>query len=376
LGCLKYGEDGKPEEIKVATTNVRWLSAGGSTFIAPIIDRWDNDYGKSHPLHINYLPVGSGGGIDRLRKGYGDFIATDAPLTDDQLQELPPVVQFPVIAGPVCVICNLPGLKTPLRLSGRTLAASMQARSTIGRTPQLPETIQAPHFLMHPLLLCIASDGSGTTQIFTNYLSAVSATWKTKAGQGLTVNWPKGIGANGSNAVLSAVKGSVGAIGYGELAYAKAAGMPAASIQNRAGDFIAPSPVSAFLAVNASIDLLAKDLRTPIIDPPATAKGAYPITGLFFILIPKDNKGLPGDQAALRDYIAYALSRGTGSGRGAFVCQTSASGSTARAGAPGATDPKRPAYQLNLAGNRRAGLHARAHPDRYRSLYRDGSSLE
>jgi phosphate transport system substrate-binding protein len=153
-------------------------------------------------------------------------------------------------------------------------------------------------------------DGSGTTSIFTNYLSKVSPTWLNKYGHGLTVNWPAGIAENGSNAVLSAVKGSVGAIGYLELRYAKVAGMPVAAIQNRAGEFVEPSPASASLAVNAAIDILAKDLRTPIVDPPATAKGAYPITGLSFILIPKDNTGLNGDQAALRDYIAYALSTG------------------------------------------------------------------
>jgi phosphate transport system substrate-binding protein len=141
-------------------------------------------------------------------------------------------------------------------------------------------------------------------------LSKVSATWKTKEGQGLSVSWPVGAGANGSNGVLNVVKGSVGAIGYLELAYAKRSGMPVASIQNQAGEFVEPSPTSASLAVNAAIDVLAKDLRTPIVDPPATAKGAYPITGLSFILIPKDNKSTDGEQEALRDYISYALTTG------------------------------------------------------------------
>ncbi len=310
VGCHNYGEDGKPEEITPANGKVRWLSAGGSTFIAPLIDRWDSDYGKSHPLHINYLPVGSGGGIDRLRKGYGSFAASDAPLADDQLQGLPPIVQFPVTAGPVCVTYNLPGLKTGLRLSGATLAGIYAGDIVSWQDPAIARDNPGSALPHAPVIVVHRSDGSGTTSIFTNYLSKVSATWKTKAGQGLTVNWPKGVGANGSNAVLSAVQGSVGAIGYLELAYAKKAGMPVASIQNRAGEFVEPSPASASLAVNAAIDVLAKDLRTPIVDPPATAKGAYPITGLSFILIPKDDKGLDGDQAALRDYIAYALTTG------------------------------------------------------------------
>lgn len=310
-GCKNhYGEDGKPEEI-TAGTNTRWLSAAGSTFIEPIIDRWDSDYGKSHALHINYLSVGSGGGIDRLRKGYGAFAASDAPLSDEQLQGLPPIVQFPVTAGPVCVTYNLAGLKAALRLSGKTLAGIYAGDIVSWQDPAISHDnpgVALPHA---SVIVVHRSDGSGTTSIFTNYLSAVSVTWKAKAGQGLSVNWPKGVGADGSNAVLSTVQGNVGAIGYLELAYAKKAGMPVASIQNRAGEFVEPSPASASVAVNAAIDVLAKDIRTPIVDPPTTAKGAYPITGLSFILIPKDIKGgINGDQAALRDYIAYALTTG------------------------------------------------------------------
>jgi phosphate transport system substrate-binding protein len=311
-GCKNhYGEDGKPADDNItAGSNIRTLSAGGSTFIEPIIDRWDSDYGKSHSLHINYLPVGSGGGIDRLRHGYGAFSASDAPLADDQLQGLPAIVQFPVTAGPVCVTYNLPGLKAPLRLSGTTLAGIYAGGIVTWQDPAIAHDNPGAALPHAPVIVVHRLDGSGTTSIFTNYLSKVSPTWMNKYGHGLTVNWPAGIAENGSNAVLSAVKGSVGAIGYLELRYAKAAGMPVAAIQNRAGEFVEPSPASASLAVNAAIDILAKDLRTPIVDPPATAKGAYPITGLSFILIPKDSNGLNGDQKALRDYIAYALTTG------------------------------------------------------------------
>jgi phosphate transport system substrate-binding protein len=312
-GCKNhYGEDGKPAEDKItAGTNTRSLAAAGSTFIEPLIDRWDSDYGKSHSLHINYLPVGSGAGIDRLRQGYGAFSVSDAPLGDDQLQGLPPIVQFPVTAGPVCVIYNLPGLKTPLKLSGSTLARIYAGEVATWQDPAIAHEnpgVALPHA---PVIVVHRSDGSGTTSIFTNYLSKASATWMTKSGAGLSVKWPTGLGENGSNAVLSTVATNIGAVGYLELSYAKKAGMPFASIQNRAGEFVVPSPASASLAVNAAIDILAKDIRTPIVDPPATAKGAYSITGLSFILIPKDNKnGLDGDQVALKDYIAYALTTG------------------------------------------------------------------
>lgn len=313
LGCngKHYGEDGKPDDETItSTSNVRWLAASGSTFIEPLIDRWDSDYGKSHQLHINYRAVGSGGGLDDLRKGYGAFAATDAPLTDEQLQVLPSIIQFPVTAGPVCLIYNLPDLKAPLRLSGATVAKIFTGQLTNWQDPAITSENPGATLPRAAIIVMHRSDGSGTTSIFTNYLSSVSPIWKMKYHQGLTVNWPVGVASNGSNAVLNAVKGSVGAIGYAELAYAKKAGLPVASIQNRAGEFVAPSPESAYLAVNAAVDSLAKDLRTPVVDPPPTAKGAYPITGLSFILIRKDNGAIQGDQKALKDYIAYALTTG------------------------------------------------------------------
>lgn len=311
IGCHNYSEDGKPADDSVTSTSkVRWLAASGSTFIEPLIDRWDSDYGKSHDLHINYLPVGSGAGVDNLRKGYAAFAATDDPLSDDQLKSLRPVVQFPVTAGPVCAIYNLPGLKAPLKLNGTTLARIYAGEIVSWQDPAITSENLGSMLPREPIIVVHRTDGSGTTSIFTSYLSKVSPTWNTKYGQGLTVSWPEGVGGNGSNAVLNAVKGSLGAIGYAELAYAKKAGLPVALIQNRAGEFVAPSPQSAYLAVNAAVDVLAKDLRTPIVDPPATARGAYPITGLSFILIPKDNGTIQGDQKALRDYIAYALTNG------------------------------------------------------------------
>jgi phosphate transport system substrate-binding protein len=197
-----------------------------------------------------------------------------------------------------------------LRLSGTTVARIYAGEIINWQDPAIMSENPGSALPHAPVIVVHRLDGSGTTSIFTNYLGSVSPTWKTKYGQGLTVNWPVGIGGNGSNAVLNMVKGSVGAIGYGELAYAKNTGLPVASIQNRAGEFVVPSPQSASLAVNAAVDALAKDLRTPIVDPPATAKGSYPITGLSFISIPKDNGILQGDQKALRDYIAYALTTG------------------------------------------------------------------
>jgi phosphate transport system substrate-binding protein len=310
LGCLKYGEEGRPEEVKGKTTDKQPFFASGSTFIAPLITRWGNDYEKSHPVHVNYHPIGSGGGIDNLRKGMGAFAASDAPLSDDQLQGLPAIVQIPVSAGPVCVIYNLSGLNAPLRLSGKTLAGIYAGDIISWQDPAIARENPGAKLPHSAIIVVHRSDGSGTTNIFTTYLSKVSPGWMTRFGQGLAVKWPAGIGEDGSNAVLATVKQTPGTIGYLELTYAKQAGVPVASIQNKAGEFVVPSPESAYLAVSAATGGLAQDLRTPIVDPPATAKGAYPISGLTFILIPKDNQHSGEEQAALKGFIAYSLTTG------------------------------------------------------------------
>jgi phosphate ABC transporter phosphate-binding protein len=308
-GC-NISEEGKTEETKVVTTQIRSLSASGSTAIEPLIDRWSKDYAQTHPVEVNYRPTGSGGGIDNLRRGYGAFAASDAPLADNQLQGLPPIVQIPVSTGPVCVVYNLPGLKTPLRLSGKTLAGIYSSEIISWQDPAIASENPGAALPHAAIIVVHRADGSGTTSILTNYLSKVSPAWAAKYGANISIKWPAGIGVNGSRAVLSTVMGTPGTIGYLELTFARASSVPVASIQNRAGEYVAPSPASAYAAVNASADALAKDLRTSIVDPPATAKGAYPITGITFILIPKDNKSTDGEQEALKDYLTYALSTG------------------------------------------------------------------
>lgn len=309
VGC-DYDENGKTKEPHWQATNVQPFVASGSTFIAPLITRWGSDYEKSHPVHVNYQPIGSGGGIENLRHGVGAFVASDAPLSDDQLKGLPAIVQIPVTAGPVCIIYNMPGLKEPLRFSGTTVAGifggdiiSWQDAAIARDNPG----VKLPHAA---IIVVHRSDGSGTTSILTNYLSRVSPSWSKKLGSGLAVQWPAGIGGEGSRGVLFAVKHNPGTIGYLELNYARDANVAFASIQNRAGEWVVPTPQSAYLAVTAGTEMLAQDVRTPIVDPPSSAKGAYPITGLSYILIPKDNQEPGPEQQLLKGYIEYALSTG------------------------------------------------------------------
>ncbi len=310
IGCTNYSEDGRPPaEPAFATTQVRTFGAAGSTFIAPLISRWSADYEKSHNVRVNYRSIGSGAGLSELKQGLLTFAVSDAPLGDSQLRDLPALVQVPVTAGPVCVIYNLSGVNAPLRFSGRTLADIYSGGIASWQDPAIAREnpgIKLPHAA---IMVVHRADGSGTTSIFTSYLSSVSPSWSAKVGHGLAVNWPTGIGGVGSQNVLRDVQKQPGTIGYLELSYARQAGLPVASIQNKAGEFVVPSPSSAALAISAFNDALAQDLRASLVDPPASAKGAYPISGLTYVLIPRDNRSA-GEQRAFRDFINYALSAG------------------------------------------------------------------
>lgn len=286
------------------------LGAAGSTFIAPLMSKWVSGYQKNHPkVQVNYRAIGSGGGIEEMKKGYLSFGASDAPLSDDQLKELSPLIQVPASAGPVCVIYNLPGLSAPLRLSAKTLAGIYEGTILTWQDPAILKDNPGVKLPRAAIIVIHRSDGSGTTNIFTSYLSKVSQDWSWKSGHGLAVTWPIGLGAEGSKGILDLVKQSPGTIGYLELSYAKQNGVPVASIENRAGQFVQPTPAGTAAAISSFSDALAKDVRTPIVDPPASAKDAYPISGLTFILLWRDRTGAD-EQQAVKDFISYAISAG------------------------------------------------------------------
>jgi phosphate transport system substrate-binding protein len=168
------------------------------------------------------------------------------------------------------------------------------------------------------------SDGSGTTYIFTSYLTKVSPEWAKRAGQGLSVMWPVGLSAQGSKQLVELVKQTPGTIGYAELSYAKQNDLPAASIQNQGGVFVVPSPASATAAVQAFSEALEKDPRTPTVNPPPSAKDAYPISGLTLPLVPKDRSDI-AEQKAVKDFVAYAISSGQDAAEGLSYAKLPAS---------------------------------------------------
>lgn len=290
------------------------LTGAGSTFVFPIMSRWAADYKQAHPgVDINYQSIGSGAGIQQVKNQTVDFGASDAALSNSQLTEMPAVVQIAESAGPVCLTYHLGGLQRPLRLSGPAIAGIFLGRITYWNDAAIARTnpgVQLPH---KPVLVAHRSDGSGTTSIFTIYLSAVDGEWKQKVGSGTAVNWPVGLGGKGNEGVTGLVKQTEGAIGYVELAYANHNHLPVADVQNVAGQFVTPSPASTSAAIAARKAELAKDVRAPIENAPGA--NSYPIAGLTFLILPKDGPDLAKRQA-LKNFVEYVLTKGQASATG------------------------------------------------------------
>ncbi len=286
------------------------IIGAGSTFIYPAMSRWISAFQSTHSgVQINYQSIGSGGGIQQLKKGVVDFGASDAALDDKQLQEMPALVQLPESAGPVCITYNLPELKTPLKLSANSLAGIFLGTIKTWQDPALKKDNPGVTLPKYPIVVAHRSDGSGTTAIFTTYLEKVSPAWSKQVGKGIAVNWPTGLGGKGSEGVTGVVKQTPGGIGYVELSYAKENNLPVAVVRNQAGEFVEPSPAATTAAIAAFADDLAHDIRVPIVDPPASARDAYPIAGLTFLLIPKQGKN-PGKTETLKQFVQFVITQG------------------------------------------------------------------
>jgi len=315
LGCLALilglgcNSNSHQSEVVHPGGQVNALIGAGSTFIYPIMTRWISNFQTSHQgVQINYQSIGSGDGIQQLKKGLVDFGASDAALDDEQLKEMPPVIQIPESAGPVCITYNLPDLKSALKLSGATLVGIYMG--TIKSWQDAAVKKDNPGVLLpnEPIIVAHRSDGSGTTNIFTTYLAKVSPEWQKKVGKGISVGWPVGLGGKGSEGVTGVVKQS-GAIGYVELTYAKENNLPVAQVRNQAGNWEDPSAAGTTASIEAFRDDLDKDPRLPIVDPPASAKDAYPICGLTYLLVPKDGQD-SAKRSLLKNFIQYVITDG------------------------------------------------------------------
>jgi phosphate transport system substrate-binding protein len=286
------------------------LSGAGSTFINPAMTRWAADFQQSHPnARINYSSIGSGGGIQQVKAGTVDFGASDAALTDEQLKSMSPVIQIPESAGPVCITYNLPELKQPLQLSGDVLANIFLGKITTWTDAQIAKDNPGVKLPADKILVAHRAESSGTTNIFTTYLSSVSPDWEKSVGKGTAVKWPVGLGGKGSEGVTQQITQTPGAIGYVELTYAQQNKLPVASLKNQAGKYVAPTTTATTAAIDAFKAQLTSDPRQPIVNAPASAPDAYPIAGLTFLIIPKD--GTDKDKRAmLKSFIQYVLGDG------------------------------------------------------------------
>jgi phosphate transport system substrate-binding protein len=292
-----------------SSNNVQ-ISGAGSTFVYPVMTRWIQDFSQAHPsVQINYQSIGSGGGIQQVKSHTVDFGATDAPLSDQQLTGMDPVIQIPETAGPVCITYNLPALSQPLQLSPETLAAIFLGTVKTWKDPLIVKDNPGVSLPSQGIVVVHRAEGSGTTNAFTTYLSAVSSDWQSKVGKGPSVAWPLGLGGKGSEGVTGQLRQAPGAIGYVELTYAEQNHLPVAKIKNQAGNYVAPTAQSTTAAINAFTAQLSQDPRQPIVNPPATATDAYPISTLTFLIIPKDGPD-KAKRTALKNFIQYIISDG------------------------------------------------------------------
>ncbi len=286
------------------------ISGAGSTFVNPVMTRWTADFGKTNPkVQINYQSIGSGGGIQQVKAGTVDFGASDAALDDQQLAGMKPIIQIPESAGPVCITYNLPELKQPLQLSPEALAGIFLGTVKTWQDPILKKDNPGVNLPKEPVQVVHRAESSGTSNIFTTYLADVSSAWRTKVGKGTQVSWPTGNGGKGSEGVTGQVKQAPGSIGYVELTFAQQNHLPVASMKNQAGKYVLPSADGTTAAIAAFAAKIAADPRSPIVNAPASAPTAYPISGLTFLLIPKDG----ADQAkrqAVKGFAKYIVSDG------------------------------------------------------------------
>ncbi|MCR6626863.1 MAG: phosphate ABC transporter substrate-binding protein PstS [Pseudoxanthomonas sp.] len=282
------GTDAAPTAAAGAQQISAELTGAGASFIYPLMARWSTDYNKATGAKINYQSIGSGGGIAQIKAATVDFGSSDKPLSSEELAQAG-LAQFPSVIGGVVPVINVEGLQPgQLKLSGTVLADIFLHKITTWNDPAIVALNPGVTLPTGKINTVHRSDGSGTTFNFVNYLAKVSPEWKSKVGEGTSVNWPGGVGGKGNEGVAAYVRQLKGSIGYVELAYAEQNNMSYASLQNAAGQFVKPTPES-FAAAAASADWAnAKDFNLVITNAPG--EQAWPITATNFILVYKQPK--------------------------------------------------------------------------------------
>ena len=283
------------------------LNGAGATFPMPIYTKWFDTYAKQTGVQINYQAVGSGAGIKQLKANTVDFAGSDAPLSNADLAAMPgKVMQIPTVAGAVAVAYHLNGVGTGLKLTGPILADIFAGKITKWNAPQIAALNKGRALPATGISIAHRADGSGTTNIFTSYLSAVSPMWKANIGAGKSVNWPVGLGGKGNDGVAAITKQSNGTIGYVELAYAMQNHLTVAALRNRSGKYVMPSVAATTAAAQGAAKATAKDPRAPIFNQ---GGNAYPIAGYTFLMYYASNKNTANGKQLTR-FLNWAMGPG------------------------------------------------------------------
>ncbi len=286
------------------------INGAGATFPSPIYSKWFDEYARIDPsVRFNYQSIGSGGGQKQIMAQTVDFGASDGPMSDENLAKAPgKLLHIPTVAGAVVVTYNLPGAPT-LKLDGSTIADIFQGKITSWNDRRLGALNPGLALPNTDLVVVHRSDGSGTSYIFSDYLSNVSKDWETRVGRNTSVKWPTGLGAKGNEGVAGQVKQMPGTIGYVELAYAHQNKLPSAAIKNSAGNFITPSLESITEALATA--KIPDDFRFSMVNPPG--EKAYPIAGATWLLVYQQQQD-PEKGKKLVGFLEWAVTKGEAMG--------------------------------------------------------------
>jgi len=313
VGCSKEGANSSSKASSTASSSSQSvdLTGAGATFPYPIYSKWFSDYAARTGVKINYQSIGSGGGIRQLSEGTVDFGASDSPMSDDELSKAKggPILHFPTVLGADVITYNLPGVTAALQITPAAIADIFSGRIKKWNDTRIASLNPGVTLPAQDILVVHRSDGSGTTYIFTDYLSTAVPSWKASVGKGKEVKWPVGLGAKGNEGVSGQVKQTPGAIGYVELAYAKQNNLPIAAIRNKDGQFVAAS-VDAVTAAAAGVAKALPantDYRLSIVDAPGAT--SYPISSFTWILVYQhQTDAVKGKK--LVDFLNWALTDG------------------------------------------------------------------
>ena len=285
------------------------LNGAGATFPYPIYSKWFADYAAKTGVKINYQSIGSGGGIRQLSEQTVDFGASDSPMSDQELANAKggAVLHFPTVMGAVVVTYNIPRVAKPLNLSGDVIANIFAGKITKWNDARIVAQNRGVTLPNSDILVVHRSDGSGTTYIFSDYLTAVSSSWSSSLGKGKEIKWPVGLGGKGNEGVAGQVKQTPGSIGYVELAYAKQNKLPYANVKNAAGRYVTPTIASVTAAASGMKLPKNTDYRVSIVNAPG--KDSYPISSMTWLLVYQNQLDRVKGQK-LVDFLRWAYTSG------------------------------------------------------------------